>query len=316
MQNLIELLPGEHLAGFIGRFHFLGLGGSYDGSLKYLGLKKRTIAAQRFFHSDDLQLCRLFEGKGFSNVWFDHGFGQYVWPFLKCSEKEQILSGQFFQCGLKNIIGETSVKHRYWRWCGECVQEDDEELGVSYYHRDHQLPGVFHCQKHGHGLSGHCQTCGFQVDYIRILFIPPKDDICPVCREKMPGYDGYFDEEMALIERATLHLAKTRAALSIEDLANVVRRHLGLQKDEFFTLRGKMRLKDWHASFQNSLNSKAMDAYFSNCRELDGRLTLPLLRKPRLYDAETKHGPLHPLAHLLTLQFVGHDLNFNYQNAA
>lgn len=316
MQNIIELLPGEHLAGFIGRFHFLGVCSGYGASMQYLGVTTRNAVPQRFFHRDDLVLSQLFEGKGLSNVWFEHSFGYYVWPFLKSHEKEQVGTGELFETGFQSLMGQGAIKHRHWRWCLQCLEEDSDTYGVPYHHRDHQLPGVFHCYKHGMALSGRCQSCGFEVKHLHQSFMPPEKGLCPSCNNCISGYEGYFDEEMALIESASLLLAGSRTVLSYEDIAEIVRQHLGLKKEELNTLRGKMRLKEWHEAFRDFVRPKALNAYFSNCRENQGCLTSPLLRQPRLYDAKTAYGPLHPLAHLIALRFAGHNLNFSYQHAA
>ena len=46
------------------------------------------------------------------------------------------------------------------RYCPECVKEDILVSGVSYFRREHQLPGVVICAKHETPLAEGCQHCG------------------------------------------------------------------------------------------------------------------------------------------------------------
>jgi TniQ protein/Tn7-like transposition protein D len=46
------------------------------------------------------------------------------------------------------------------RFCSVCTTEDERNLGFSYFHIEHQLPGVAVCWKHGVILSHGCRRCG------------------------------------------------------------------------------------------------------------------------------------------------------------
>lgn len=45
------------------------------------------------------------------------------------------------------------------RFCIDCLKDDQIKLGFTYFHREHQLPAVALCWKHGSKLSGGCQIC-------------------------------------------------------------------------------------------------------------------------------------------------------------
>lgn len=50
-----------------------------------------------------------------------------------------------------NRLGLTAsniLNNRYFRFCPRCVQEDIKEFGETYWHRIHQITGVFVCPKH------------------------------------------------------------------------------------------------------------------------------------------------------------------------
>lgn len=46
------------------------------------------------------------------------------------------------------------------RYCQKCADEDRNSLGFTYFRREHQLPGVALCWKHGAILAHGCTRCG------------------------------------------------------------------------------------------------------------------------------------------------------------
>ncbi|OOO64655.1 hypothetical protein BS638_10420 [Clostridium tepidum] len=46
------------------------------------------------------------------------------------------------------LISNTITLNRYFRFCPECYKEDIERFGEPYWHRSHQVTGVFICSKH------------------------------------------------------------------------------------------------------------------------------------------------------------------------
>ena len=45
-----------------------------------------------------------------------------------------------------------SIAH-LWRWCDHCLEEDIALYGSSFWHKSHQLPGVFVCSRHKAALN-------------------------------------------------------------------------------------------------------------------------------------------------------------------
>lgn len=46
------------------------------------------------------------------------------------------------------------------RYCPQCLRDDLDECGETYWHRSHQLPLVDCCHKHGIWLTNTCHACG------------------------------------------------------------------------------------------------------------------------------------------------------------
>lgn len=64
---------------------------------------------------------------------------------------------------LAMALGLTSYRRTiptHPRYCLACVQEDRDTLGFSCFRREHQLPGVLVCVRHGSTLAHGCTTCG------------------------------------------------------------------------------------------------------------------------------------------------------------
>lgn len=69
------------------------------------------------------------------------------------------------------------------RFCSECKAENEAALGFSYFRREHQLPGVIVCWKHGDILSHGCRICGPYPLPHRGLSMPGR---CLCAGEQMP----------------------------------------------------------------------------------------------------------------------------------
>lgn len=64
---------------------------------------------------------------------------------------ESMLNEQKIIGYVKNLRTEYSV-NKNLRFCIECAEEDEQLNGVAYWHRLHQIPGVFVCLKHNQFL--------------------------------------------------------------------------------------------------------------------------------------------------------------------
>ena len=74
-------------------------------------------------------------------------------PFLRQSKYDDLFRAmKFGDPDIYNIVSFSKVftlQHRYLRYCPECVEIDAKMCGEPYWHRVHQLPGVYICPIHG-----------------------------------------------------------------------------------------------------------------------------------------------------------------------
>ena len=74
-------------------------------------------------------------------------------PFLKqdkCDELRDAMSnGNINTYNIVSFPRVFTLQRRYLAYCTECVEHDTEVYGEPYWHRLHQLPGVYICPVHG-----------------------------------------------------------------------------------------------------------------------------------------------------------------------
>lgn len=91
--------------------------------------------------------------------------------------------------------------HKGWKWCPECIFDDEDECGIAYWHCEHQFPLKKRCTKHGALLLSGCQCCGFA--WSSILQGPGPSASCPKCgstfseRHREDSYDDLWIERSA-----------------------------------------------------------------------------------------------------------------------
>jgi hypothetical protein len=69
-------------------------------------------------------------------------------------------SSYYLQAGIGLAAYPCQPVPRHPRYCRECIEEDLQLLGYSFYRREHQLPCVAVCRTHGGILHEGCAVCG------------------------------------------------------------------------------------------------------------------------------------------------------------
>ncbi len=191
-----------------------------------------------------------------------------------------------------------------FRFCPVCAEEDRDSHGASYWHRVHQLPGIWVCAAHGTILREYRPRFSFPpYDFISLSRFRRLDlQTEPAIRAKEKSL-----ELQRLAEDTSCLLANRVGPTSLPSIHERYRCYL--HQNGWMQTSTRVRMSDTRQAFY---------AHFGT--SLLGRLgcTLPqdkdgwferLLRKPRTAS--------HPLHHLLVLQFLGASvLDFFGQRAA
>lgn len=186
-----HLFPGEHLLGALNRAKYrgaikdwrqLGAGAALDSSTitpNYVLRPLYSAVSQQF---NSLTTAELMT----ENT---------LWPYFRSfmperplhppCEDEWITSYNSRNVLVPNV--DIRIKHaRQWRWCLHCAQSDRERYGTSYWHVEHQLPGLKHCPEHSDSpLLGSCEECGSQVDTLNPSIRLHRAPQCPQCNERI-----------------------------------------------------------------------------------------------------------------------------------
>ncbi len=295
-----QLLAGEHLQASVARLHYLtGLGVLANTASKVFSKGKQIERPFTALSLQDVHLAKWYSKNDHHKILQDHSCANYMCAFLNNDDSRH--AGIYAE---PKLAGAQSLLPKSWRWCICCVEEDEEKYGVPYYHRDHQLPGVFHCDKHNIGLISGCSECDFKVNNLKHQLVPPLENSCPSCGAWMSAYDGYFDELMARIESKSLYLARNKQNASMHaESTQSIRGYIGLDGYSR-TMAEHKKISRWKASFPYHFNKEVIESYFANAKQTKKGYTASLLGNSRIYSTASTLAPLPALPHLLALDFI------------
>lgn len=302
-----DLMPNEHFMSAIGRWWYLSDRCRFSHLAKQLDYKCKSIRPQELSPKDENRVCALVNHSSICDMWNNHGYGYYVSAALS---REEI--GIFHQSAHSNnpttikIRGVQALSRNYWQWCEDCARGDAEELGITYYRRDHQIPGVLHCKVHNKGLLGECSHCGFQASRLRNLPIPPSAPICPRCGLSLQPYNGHFSDTMKLIERISISLCQVNN-LSNTDLIKPIVDQTNLDFYPDNTLAKKKEICSFRKHLIKVIDHRALEVYFKPSA-LPSALP-SIFRSPRLHHTSSIAAPIHPIAYLIAACYLNADLS-------
>ena len=308
MLHLLELLPGEHIAAFPGRFHRVSASGDFAKTCKYLGIASTDMRARCFIAkrqiAGDSRLSGLF------SIDSEHiaSYCNFITPFLSDFYEAHSNSAE---CSVPKItmLGERSIENDHWRWCSVCLEEDQDNFGISYYHYQHQIPGVFFCQKHNTRLISSCDRCQFSVRLIRQSYIPPQDNRCPSCTRYFTEDSTYYDETMHSIEQVISQLINFGTQFRLMDFTSHIAKSIGINPEQPISMQHNKQLNDWKKFIQSYLNLEVHNTYFRMSSQKIAPIKVsPLLTDARLYKAKHSEKVLHPLVYIIALKATGHEI--------
>jgi hypothetical protein len=125
-------------------------------------------------------------------------------PFLTHTRTDALYEAMTFgNQNTYNIVGFVRVftlRHRHLRYCRRCVESDTDEFGEPYWHRIHQLPGVYFCPIH----NASTVESDFELGGLPREFYP----LLPTTRENAQTFNGGISVRLQTIARETDWLLK------------------------------------------------------------------------------------------------------------
>jgi len=141
------------------------------------------------------------------------------------------------------LISNSINLNKYFRFCPECFKEDIERFGEPYWHRSHQITGVFVCLKHKIPL---CDSTELIRAGNRQRFISASHENCIV--EKEISYSNDLMEKMLLMG---------------EDAEILLNNQFGFKDGEWFKSQFRVKLiEKGYARMNNYIHQKRLKQDF------------------------------------------------------
>lgn len=188
-----------------------------------------------------------------------------------------------------------------WRWCPVCATEDDQRVGTSYWHVEHQLPSLLTCSKHNCELIENCTKCGCSNADIRVMATPPTNNTCPKCDAIHEASYPRLNEHIAWVQQASVSLLNSPGALAKPYFEHVMKR--GIQSAFASFVEGRAQRQVFlAASLQQDFESWFFEHGFERfLREPEAVIKYKTLS---LEKALRNVNGWHPLFVLMWLRFL------------
>ncbi|MFC8689557.1 TnsD family transposase [Brevibacillus porteri] len=159
MKKMLAFFPEGHddelLYSILARYHLMTGNVSYKGTLIDL-FGSSSICSVIDLPSHIKRLCNKFpRNNTFQPKYIieRHTLFPYYAPFVPSDRAKTILTSMLGELGNKihyqaGIMASGVKNPKYLRYCPKCLKEEEENLGQAYWHRIHQVPGVFICDVH------------------------------------------------------------------------------------------------------------------------------------------------------------------------
>lgn len=152
----MSFAPGEHLLSAWMRYNLrLGFAHlSFDRCLQYWKLPKQHLKSQRVSGEVTDTIVSQLAGSTEARRSLLMCHTNYrLW--ILSDDTGMLNQNLSVSTGRPNLETNVLAFPVGWQLCSECVAENRNVLGYSYWHRDHQLPSVTHCLKHHTPLLTH-----------------------------------------------------------------------------------------------------------------------------------------------------------------
>lgn len=183
------------------------------------------------------------------------------------------------------------------RFCPACFREEQEKYGEAYWHRLHQLPGVFVCPTHLTLLQDSSVAVRATNKH---EFVAASEDCCLPKLHQLTYQSNIFKHLVGLAQDVEWLLDN---AVTPEDTASLWERYKSLLIDtRLATATGRVRQAELIRRFSPFFGSellKLLDSDVSS--ESESNWLSNIVRKHR--------KTFHPLRHLLLMRFLGHPVS-------
>lgn len=239
----------------------------------------------------------------------EHTLLPFYTPFLPWERTEQLKMdmrgangpGIYMRVGL---MASTVPSPFCLRYCPGCAKEDEMRFGEKYWHRHHQIPGVYACHIHNmwleqsnvqvHDRKTRHQFIAAEAD-LRLLRSPRTIDTSPQLRDTL----------LFIADGAAWLLQQRELSPGLEFLHNAYKR--ALIYHDLAKYSGRIRMTELQEAFASYYPDDILSFLHCSLNRLSHDNWLArLVRKPDCSQ--------HPLQHLLLMRFLGSPIAAFFSN--
>ncbi len=302
--------PDELLYGVFSRYHIRSGNDSFKRTQRELFGCNSGIAIKDFPCRIGNLIKRLPAGAKYTGRQLidNHTVFPFYQPFLPSQRVKLIVSDMLSETGggIHMRVGEmasTVTSIPYLRFCPGCLKEDEEKFGEPYWHRFHQLPGVYVCREHKLFLKTGCAQCKnpflskHRQEYMVLnMFCENGHPLYLLSTARSADNKGILGEQLLSFALDAWSLISAKPNFG-EPEALTARYIVLLQERELATPSGRVRQKELHNTFTGFYSGeflRAMGSYVDG--ESEQSWLADIFRKPR--------KAIHPIRHLFVMRFL------------
>ncbi|MEK3985086.1 TnsD family Tn7-like transposition protein [Paenibacillus sp. FSL K6-3166] len=304
------IFPNELLYSVFARYH---RNSGNEGSKQTMNelFANPSTCSSIWFPSQLDELTRQIPGHVYNSedLIRDHTLLPYFIPFIPHERSTNLIEmvKTEIASSANMILGRAalSVKPKQkLMYCSECVDEDRTLFGEAYWHRCHQLEGVYICPKHNSLLTQ--SNISHQTQKNRFHFITLEKSVVDTGRSSAIIDISYLKHYQYIAVQSLYLLNKQLPSVGFNKIQSY---YVSKLRSEGYVCRAGNRIK-WDrlvSAFRSHYGDRLLTELNGTIRERDSWLH-KILRKPRV--------SCHPLRHILLLGFLGETVESMMNNLA
>ncbi|WP_179295573.1 TnsD family Tn7-like transposition protein [Bacillus sp. FJAT-45350] len=231
----------------------------------------------------------------------DHTMYPYYAAFLLPKQAEQVKQSMLDNKGstIHTRIGlsASNVKLKTHLWvCRDCIKEDMDTYGETYWRRVHQAPSVFMCPKHERALEETNASIKAQNQHEYIIATPSVEGT-------KNNLDGLKKEEVHLLIKVAKATESLLNNIHLQKTDNTLReKYLTLLKQKgYASINGSLKRDRLYQIFGATFSERSLELLQSQVFFEESDWLTMIFQKHR--------KSFHPIRHLLVMLFLDTDLN-------
>lgn len=200
------------------------------------------------------------------------------------------------------ISASSIVSKEFLYYCLDCYHEEQEKYCEAYWHRTHQVPGVFICPHHGTVLKKSKRSL---LDKNAHEFIPAIEN-----EISMEGFTLYLNdseyEELLGISQDIYWMLNSNIRGQIDYQATYLR---SLEDKGLATCSGRVKHEEFQESIISHYGNKVLNLLQSNVDLIKGNSWLQSIVRKHRYS-------FHPIRHVLIMRFLAGNASSFYSSTS